>query len=210
MQQVLASYRWIFWDFDGVIKDSVESKAQAYQDLFVEGNPELVDRIKQHHNENGGVSRYEKIPTYLTWANLNVTQDLVDYYCKKFSLSVKRRVVNSAWVPGVKEFLIDNSFNRRFVLVTATPTAEIKEILLRLGLADIFLEVYGAPIEKHVVVREVMSRKNIRSEDALLVGDSVSDYEAALANGIEFALRRTPLNIDLQKLHQGLSFESLV
>ena len=34
--EILVNSRLIFWDFDGVIKDSAEIKAQAYVDIFSE------------------------------------------------------------------------------------------------------------------------------------------------------------------------------
>ena len=52
MQKILASYNAIFWDFDGVIKDSVEAKALAYESLFKGMDPLLLNEIKIHHRDN--------------------------------------------------------------------------------------------------------------------------------------------------------------
>lgn len=210
MQKILASYNAIFWDFDGVIKDSVEAKALAYESLFKGMDPLLLNEIKIHHRDNGGVSRYEKIPLYLRWAGFEVTQILVDLYCKRFSAIVTHLVIDSAWVPGVRDFLIDNYPYKKFFLITATPTKEIKIILSELGLLDCFIEIHGAPIKKYEVVQDIMHRLNLQSKDALLVGDSASDYEAATKNNLRFVLRCTALNGKLQKLHKGPSFEGLI
>ena len=43
----------VFWDFDGVIKESVEVKTQAYQQLFQDYGDEVLEWIKAHHELNG-------------------------------------------------------------------------------------------------------------------------------------------------------------
>ena len=210
MNKLLKNYDVLFWDFDGVIKDSVEAKAFAYQNLFKGMAQDLLNKIQYHHQDNGGVSRYEKIPLYLYWAGFEVTQDLIDSYCQDFSKIVMQLVINSPWVPGVKEYIIDNHKNNKFFLITATPTEEIKIILEELSILDCFAEVHGAPIKKYEVVEAIMHRFEFDTERTAFVGDSVSDHEAAFKNDLTFVLRSTALNYDLQKKHKGLSFKSLI
>ena len=45
---------------------------------------------------------------------------------------------------------------------------------------------------------------------AILIGDSNSDYEAAIDNGIFFLLRCTDLNKDLQKKCKDNTFEDFI
>ena len=45
------SFNWqdknyIFWDFDGVIKESVELKSNAYEQLFLEFGSDVSDKIR--------------------------------------------------------------------------------------------------------------------------------------------------------------------
>ena len=65
---VKISAKAIFWDFDGVIKDSVSLKSDAFSELFSSSDKAVVNKINEHHELNGGVSRYEKIPLYLEWS----------------------------------------------------------------------------------------------------------------------------------------------
>ena len=46
----------IFQDFDGVIKDSVKAKTEAFHELFKNCEDNLVEKIKFHHTQNGGLS----------------------------------------------------------------------------------------------------------------------------------------------------------
>ena len=48
----------VFWDFDGVIKDSVDVKTQAFIDLFDAYGSNVVQAVVAHHIKNGGISRF--------------------------------------------------------------------------------------------------------------------------------------------------------
>ena len=92
----------LFWDFDGVIKDSVVIKSKGYEELFLPYGKEVVDRVNDHHENNGGISRYKKIPLYLGWAGEPAGPEQVKSFCDQFSKLVQQAVVHSPWVPGVK------------------------------------------------------------------------------------------------------------
>jgi phosphoglycolate phosphatase-like HAD superfamily hydrolase len=200
----------LFWDFDGVIKDSVDVKTRAYEDLFKPFGLVTAARVRSHHEGNGGQSRFEKIPLYLGWAGQAVTDELVATYCQRFSEAVRQAVIDSLWVPGAREYLLANHGRQRFVLVTATPQAEIEGILESLGIAHCFAEVHGAPTGKAAAIKSVLSRWGCGCEQAILIGDSESDMKAAASSGIDFVLRRTNLNEHLQRLHRGAQCENFV
>lgn len=116
LNKILKSYDSIFWDFDGVIKDSVEIKNNAFEELFSRFDKEVVIDIKRHHIENIGLSRFEKIPLYLSFAGENVTKKQVKEYYEKYSFLVKSSVINSKWVPGVLNYLDSNFKKKSFLL----------------------------------------------------------------------------------------------
>jgi phosphoglycolate phosphatase-like HAD superfamily hydrolase len=199
----------IFWDFDGVIKDSVAVKADGYERLFAPYGPTLALRVRQHHDAHGGMSRYDKIPTYLGWAGEPATAAKVQDFCERFSTLVLQAVIDSAWVPGVLEYLRMHYLRQHFVLVTATPQPEIQQILQALEISHYFREIHGAPKQKAVAMQDVLRRLACPVENALMVGDSDSDFHAAEANKVVFLLRRTPVNQALQDKHSGPMFEKL-
>ena len=94
-----------FWDFDGVIKDSVEIKSNAYEELFLQWGELVACKVRDHHKLNGGMSRFDKIPLYLSWTNEILTESLVDKLCNDFSELVKHKVINSPWVPGATDLI---------------------------------------------------------------------------------------------------------
>lgn len=206
---MLRSVNIVFWDFDGVIKDSVGAKSEAFEELFRPYGKGLAARVREHHEAHGGVSRFEKIPLYLAWAGEQATEERIREFCDRFSALALQAVIDSPWVAGVREYLALNHPRQYFVLVSATPQAEIEHILEVLGLAPWFREVHGAPKKKANALKEVLSRLQLTPERAIMVGDAETDLVAAQNNGVPFLLRRTLLNRDLQDRFAGPKFENL-
>ncbi len=204
---MLQRYATLFWDFDGVIKDSVAVKAQAFEQLFAPFGAEVAERVRRHHERNGGMSRYEKLPLYLRWAGRQDSSAEVTRYCELFSAAVRQAVIDSPWVPGAREYLQRNHARQGCVLLSATPQAEMQSILAALDILSWFREVHGAPTSKIEAIGSVLARWRCAPADALVIGDSDSDYAAARATGVEFLLRRTTLNQHLQREHAGLQCE---
>lgn len=207
--KLIKDRRLVFWDFDGVIKESVTVKADGFEQLFLPYGKEMAQRVREHHEANGGVSRYKKLPIYLEWAGETVTADRVQAFCDRFSALVYQAVIDAAWVPGVYEYLRGHYASQPFVLVTATPQEEIEQILFALGIADYFREIHGTPTSKASAIRDVLRRWRCPPGQALVVGDSDTDLDAAEANGVVFLLRRTAFNQSLQKRHSGPVFDNL-
>lgn len=193
----------IFWDFDGVIKESVDVKTEAYVSLFAAFGEGVADRVRRHHEHNGGMSRFEKLPLYLSWAHADDGPEEVSRYCDMFAGVVRQAVLNSEWVPGVYKYLETHHARQRFVLVSATPQGEIEDIARTLGIAAWFREIHGAPTKKGDAVAGVLMRWGCRKEECLMIGDSAADLVAAERAGVEFLLRRTRLNRDLQCTYAG-------
>ena len=199
----------IFWDFDGTIKDSLEVKAKAFEVLFKSFGCKILMKIRDHHENHEGMSRFEKIPLYLSWTHQTPDSTLVKKYCDEFSDMVIRSVINSPWVPGVYEYLKFNHSRQCFVLITATPQKEIEIILKGLDILDFFKEIHGSPKQKKYIISDVLSRMKCNPDKALVVGDSEVDYYAANENLVPFLLRGTRLNRHVQSKIPNQIFESL-
>ena len=189
----------IFWDFDGVIKESVSVKSDAFELLFLPFGDEVAKKVKKHHEENGGMSRYDKLPIYLNWAGEVSSKDLICKFEQKFSQLVKKQVIKSPWVAGVLEYLQIYCNKQIFFLVTATPQKEIEDILEQLQIACYFKQVIGSPTKKNEALKMLLNNHRIDLQHAIMIGDSDSDYEAATVNKVNFILRKTELNKKLQK-----------
>lgn len=186
----LHNARIIFWDFDGVIKDSVEVKTKAFMKLVNPSDAEFVERVKFHHETNGGMSRLDKIPLYLEWNGEEPSKDRVNELSEKFSRLVLQDVIDAPWVPGVEDYLRNNSHRQEFVLVSATPQKELEKILQSLELGHCFTNIFGTPMGKAESISITLSNQNISAQDCLMIGDANADIDAAKANNMPFLLRR--------------------
>ena len=209
VSSLLNSALLIFWDFDGVVKDSLDIKSLAFENLFLPFGPEIASRVRIHHERNGGVSRFEKIPLYLKWAGQPPSPLQVKEFCDRFAKCVQQGVIDAPWVPGVREYLLGNFTEQYFVLVTATPQEEIEQILEALQISHCFREVYGAPTNKAIAIAAVLDRQKCPPIQSLMIGDAETDRQAALFNSVPFLLRRTPLNLTLQNSYSGPMFDDL-
>jgi phosphoglycolate phosphatase-like HAD superfamily hydrolase len=193
----LDKFRLIFWDFDGVIKESVSIKTDAFVELFQPYGNNVCNKVRRHHIENGGMSRFNKVPLYLKWSNIDPTSARVDEICAKFSKIVKNKVINSAWVPGVERFLRSNKGRCVFIMVSATPQDELKDICRSLKLDEFFSKFYGSPTTKSSSIKMSMYDYGVSPEACLMIGDAQADIDAAKENNISFVLRRHQYNQNL-------------
>jgi len=200
---LLRRYAVLFWDFDGVIKDSVGVKGAAFERMFVPFGTDVAERVRRHHEQHGGVSRYEKLRMYLRWAGETASDVQVERYCERFSAAVRQAVIDSDWVPGAREYLDENHDRQTCILLSATPQQELEGIVGAVGGAHWFHAIHGAPGAKADAIARSLAELRCRSGDALMIGDSDSDYEAATTAGIAFLLRRTTFNAALQRRHTG-------
>ncbi len=199
------SYKVLFWDFDGVIKDSIDVKTEAFVELFEQYGSEIMTRIKAHHLAHGGMSRFEKIPLYARWTGHELSDNQVQEYAERFSKIVFQGVVDSFWVPGVERYLRKNDHKQIFVLVSATPHDELNAILKELSLRDCFKLSYGSPTVKNDAIANSITSLSVRASDCLMIGDAQADLKAAYDNRIDFLLRRHSSNESVFNDYNGPS-----
>lgn len=197
--KLLDQAQCVFWDFDGVIKDSVAVKTEAYRLVMAPYGTKLQERVVAHHQAQGGMSRFEKIPLYLEWAGVEANGRLIQDYCDRFASLVIDEVVGSRWAGGVYDFLMANRRKQQFVLVTATPDDEIRVILDRLKIADCFVCISGAPTTKADAMWVFLQKQKIPVGHAIMIGDTQNDLNAAKEVGCIF------LQCDLTGAGVGLS-----
>lgn len=204
---MLKEFNTIFWDFDGVIKDSVEVKTDAYIKLFEVFGLDVVEKVRHHHKCNGGMSRFDKFPIYLKWAGVKPAPEIIEDYSNKFSQLVLQGVIDSPWVSGAEQYLRKNEYKQTFVLVSATPQDELEFILDALDLTECFTKIFGAPINKVNAIADALKSLNLDPSSCLMIGDSLADLNAASSNKVHFLLRRHIGNAEIFSAYTKPSIE---
>jgi HAD superfamily hydrolase (TIGR01549 family) len=100
-------------------------------------------------------------------------------------------VIAAPWVPGAREFAESHHRELPLFVVSGTPQDELRAIVERRGMARYFAEVLGSPAKKEDLLRGLLARHRLEAERTLMVGDSITDYDAASAAGMAF-LGRVP------------------
>jgi phosphoglycolate phosphatase-like HAD superfamily hydrolase len=180
----------IFFDFDGVIVESLDIKTKAFTKLFEAEGPDAVKKVTEYHLKNSGVSRYDKFRyIYKKILSRPLGDNEFRALSDRFSKLVVSAVIAAPSVKGTKEFLEEYSPVYKCFLVSATPEEEIKNIVDKRCMTRFFRGVYGSPGKKTDLVKNILLKVRINSDEALYVGDAMSDYIAAGENGVNFVAR---------------------
>lgn len=187
-------YKAVIFDFDGVIKESVKVKSEAFIQLYEQEGSAFQQRIEEYHLANGGVSRYEKFKVWNEWLNRSTSKTTIEELAQKFSDLVVDNVVASPYVNGA-ELAIELAHKSALTFIaTGTPDKEILTILHRLDLYTSFTEIHGSLRKKPTITKDILTRFKLEPSKVLFVGDAQTDYYAALECEVDFYLRETDYN----------------
>ena len=193
----MSAIRAIILDFDGVLIESNEEKTHAFEDLFALYLP-YRDAMMDYHLANYSRPRMMKFEHYvyeLMGQPGNV--EMVQMMARRFSEFVVRRVVACPNVPGARAFLGEFSRQVALYISSVTPQDELREIVRARGVASFFVEVFGdPPCTKADAIRAVLAREKLLPSEVIFVGDSASDYRAAVEAGVGFVSRNSGLPFD--------------
>ncbi|MEW5949900.1 MAG: HAD-IA family hydrolase [Thermodesulfobacteriota bacterium] len=180
-------YQAFFFDFDGVLADSVEVKTRAFANLFAPYGPEIVNKVVEHHRRHGGMTRKEKFQHYFKkFLKMPLNDQKIQQFCDIFSSFVIDEVIASPEIPGAAEFLNKWSKKVPCFIISATPDEEIVTIVNRRGLGLYFKEIKGSSQSKENNLRTILLKYGLEPARCLFFGDSESDYCAASACKVDF------------------------
>ncbi|MEM7550370.1 MAG: HAD hydrolase-like protein [Bacteroidota bacterium] len=200
-------YKYLFFDFDGVIAESLEVKANAFRKMYEPFGKDIAEKVLHHHINNGGISRFEKFKIYHEeYVGIAVDNQKINELANTFSTFVLDGVVNSPYVNGFMEFMEKIGSGTTNWIITGTPTNEIIEILKRRSIKNLFTEAFGSPQKKDYWTEHIIDTHNLSRESILFLGDALSDFNAARSSGIDFALRTHKDNVNLLEEFNGIRF----
>jgi HAD superfamily hydrolase (TIGR01549 family) len=177
----------IFFDFDGVLADSVEVKTRAFARLFEPYGPEIVSKVVEHHRRKGGMTRANKFRYYYReFLRKPLDEDELKRICGEFSRLVVEEVISAPEIPGAEEFLKKWHKLVPCFLVSATPDEEITRIAVQRDIKDYFREILGSLRSKKENVDLLLKQYDLNPQKCIFFGDAESDYKAATACRVNF------------------------
>lgn len=197
----------IFFDFDGVLAESVHVKTQAYNDLYLPFGDDIAQKVVEHHRANGGMSRFEKFRIYhKEFLGKIIDDQKIDELSELYSNLVVEKVVNAPEIKGAKYFLDKYQERLNYWVITGTPTSEIKKITELRNIKKYFIELCGSPTKKWEWTEYLIDKYGLKREETLFLGDAMSDYKAAEKSKLHFALRDYEETYELFKEYDVMRF----
>jgi beta-phosphoglucomutase-like phosphatase (HAD superfamily) len=190
----LKSIDAFFFDFDGVIIESTEIKTDAFYEVYLPFGNEVASFSRDYHLHNQGINRHLKFEKVKEKFNLDIDNDKLS---EIYSECVFDKILSVPLVEGVISFLETLiSMDRLCFLISATPHQELIDIVEKRLLSHYFNQVIGAPKSKVESGADLLSRFSLKAAKCLLIGDSKSDLESAIALNMPFLGRIVPNKIE--------------
>jgi HAD superfamily hydrolase (TIGR01549 family) len=188
------NYKHLIFDFDGVLVESNEIRFDGFRLLFKNYPQDQVERLVLYAKINGGLSRYEKIKYFFKQIrNELIRDDNVQLLSKQYSEVVKQKVIDAEPVKGSLEFLSNHKNNYDFAVVSGSDQEELRDVCKARKIDQFFLEILGSPASKESNIALLLTKMGWGRKSCLFIGDSINDFDAARANGIDFVGRNSNL-----------------
>ncbi len=166
------------FDFDGTLIDSAAAKRQAFYDLFPSDCAAAVTAVLQRDPDG---SRHALIPEMICEsgrAGLDASALVT-----AFGEGVRRRVTAASAVEGAEAALAWAARRGTACVFSMTPHEELQDAIVRRRWMRYLAGAWGYPNQKPKVLSDLMERYGAAPDRAIVIGDGVSDEEAARRNG---------------------------
>jgi phosphoglycolate phosphatase-like HAD superfamily hydrolase len=186
------------FDFDGTLVDSARAKRDAFFAIFP-NTPEHRRIVSGVLEEDPDGSRHRVIPLMIERMRAaglepgaaSSAGELVARYGSVSADAVR----NAPELPGASVLLAKLSLRMQLHLCSNTPETTVRAHVEARGWTSYFATVSGHPAEKRATVAAVLRGGHFRPERVAVIGDGISDEEAARANDCAFIAVRGPADL---------------
>ena len=181
----------IFFDFDGVLAESVAIKEHVFRQLFEPYGDAVVEQVIALHRGLGAISRVIKIERiHRELLGRPLSEAELAEWAERYASTVERQVVECPEVPGATVLLADQAARIPLFVVSGTPEPEIRRIVTARGWERFFTGVFGSPRLKAEIIDGACAEHGLEAGACLFVGDTFTDHDAAKTVGMPFVGRR--------------------
>jgi len=191
----------ILFDFDGVILDSMPIRDYGFKEIFKDFDDDLVNKLLEYHNQNGGLSRYVKIKYfYNKLLKQEISEEKITNYADNFSKIMKIELVDKRYlIADTLKFIKESYKKYNLHIVSGSDERELQYLCKELEIDSFFQSVNGSPTHKNILVENVLATNRYIESETILIGDSVNDYDAATENNLVFYGFNNPSLINVSK-----------
>lgn len=184
-----SGYSSILWDFDGVLMDSMPTRDLGFEKVLSSYPRHEVEQLLTFHRQNGGLSRYVKFRYFFEQIRSeSITEEKVLALSAEFSKVMRKELLNEKLlIQDSIGFVKRHHGKFRMHIVSGSDGNELRYLCETLGLAQYFVSIHGSPTPKKELVGQLLDAYNLDPRDAVFIGDSTNDYDAAHLHKIDFA-----------------------
>jgi len=178
----------IFWDFDGVILDSMKIKGDGFIELFQNYDIAEVKMLEQYHYANGGVSRFDKIKYFYNQIlNKEISESKILSLAGKFASIIEAKIFDKANLIQDSLLFIEKNYKLYdFHIVSGAEHNELNSLCKHFDIGKYFISINGSPTKKDILIKNSIRDNDYNKDEAILIGDAMTDYNAAKSNNIDF------------------------
>jgi len=178
----------IFWDFDGVILDSMPTREYGFKNVLEKYPNNEVEKLLDFHRKNGGLSRYVKFRYFFEEIrNETLSNEKLSKLTDSYSEIMRERLcLRENLISETINYIKKHQHNYTMHIVSGSDGNELRYLCNQLIISQYFKTIEGSPTPKIELVRDLLKKFNYNKEELCLIGDSINDFDAAKSNKIDF------------------------
>jgi phosphoglycolate phosphatase len=189
MNDIFSKYQTIMFDLDGTLIDSASDLVGALNDTIADIFPQPIPY--EGAKRLAGIGSRHLLRYAFDYYKTPYDDALIESYVPAFMNAYQKNMLdNTTAFAGAENLLITLKQNgKNLLLITNKPRRFTPLIIDFLGWTDLFDGIFcpddvssRKPSAAHLL--EPLKIHNLNPNNALMVGDSITDYEAALAANI--------------------------
>ncbi len=184
----ISEYSVIVFDCDGVIFDSnqlkIDAMGKALQQ-YCAAQPEAVAACVEYFSANFGQSRYHHVQHFVDTmlvVDSQHQQALHDGILTAYSNQCFALYLAAAMPAGLLDFIKASPATK--YVASGSDQAELRRVFSARGIDHFFAGIMGSPAKKSELVGAI--RATHGNANILMIGDAVSDWQAAKAHAVDF------------------------
>jgi phosphoglycolate phosphatase-like HAD superfamily hydrolase len=160
-----------------------------------------VEQLMAYHKQNAGLSRYAKFKYFFeTIRHENADETIINNLAIRFkNIMLSSLIDEKLLIQDSLNFIKNNYQKYEMHIASGSDQTELRTICDALNLTIYFRSINGSPTPKIELVKKILHQ--YKYDNAVLIGDSINDYEAAIKNEIDFIGCNNPALIDFGKYY---------
>lgn len=190
MAKPIESYRYLFFDCDGVILNSNHIKAEGFKIAAEPYGSDYANQLVAYHKERGGISRYEKFKYFLSdiIGQKPVNDKELEALLKSYADAVLQGLMECEHTTAldiIKQRF--SNYQQIMAVISGGKQSELIEVFSARNLNHYFNGgIFGSPETKQQIFQQLTAQYHIKPGEAIYFGDSVYDYVCAKEAGYDF------------------------